>query len=419
MRAEIISIGKELLLGEIVDSNARQLGELLAKHGIDHARRATVDDNTADISAAITEALGRSEIVFTIGGLGPTYDDVTREGIASAIGDTLIEDTDIADALREKHARRGRAWNEVLARMALRPTSAVPIPNEVGTAPGLRIEVGDKLVVALPGPPSEFAAMLESSVAATLAARSTQSSRSRTLRIVGIPESVIERRLEDLMQSVNPSVAPYVKPMEVHVRILAHASSANETNELIAPVELAIRERLGIAIFSADDESLESVVISLLKRKSQTVATAESCTGGMLGQRLTSVPGASDAYLGGYITYSNELKAREVSVARYDLAKYGAVSEEVARQMAEGAIRHTGADFAIGITGIAGPDGGTESKPVGLVYISLAGPRGVEVSKQIFAGDRELIRFRATQVALDMLRRELLLNESDARPAES
>lgn len=244
-----------------------------------------------------------------------------------------------------------------------------------------------------------------------LAPRADSVILTKTFRIVGIPESVVELRVRDLIDSKNPTLNPYVKTMEVHLRIAARAKNETEAMHLIEPMAEAIRERFGRNVFSESDEDLAEVVVKLLITKKKTLAIAESCTGGMLGMRITSVPGSSEVFMGGFITYTNEMKAREIGVARYDLGKFGAVSEPVARQMAEGVKRVVQTDFGIGITGIAGPGGGSKEKPVGLVYIALSGPRGTQVLEEKFTGDREAIRYRATQVALDMLREELLLME--------
>lgn len=408
MTAEIVAIGTEILLGDIADTNSQRLGRLLARYGFDHHRRTTVGDNLERASSAIREALGRADVVFTIGGLGPTTDDLTREAIAEALNDQILHDIELEQRLREKLAARKRPWVSAAAKMADRPSCAIALDNPAGTAPGLLCTKNGKTVIALPGPKAEFQSVLDGSVQKWLEERSTGVLISRTVRIVGLVEASVQERLAHLFEGRNPAVAPYVKLGEVHVRVAAKAASEEEAAALIEPVVEEIKDLLGSYVYSDEDEPLEAVVLEMLRLRRQTLATAESCTGGVLAERITSIPGSSDAYVGGFVTYSNEMKARELGVARSDLNAYGAVSEPVARQMAEGARRVTGADFALAITGIAGPGGGTAEKPVGLVFIALSGPRGTEVREERFLGDREAIRARAAQVALVMIRAELM-----------
>ncbi len=411
MTAEIVATGTEIMLGEIADTNSQALGRVFARYGVEHHRRTTVGDDLHTIVEAVKAALSRADLVITIGGLGPTYDDLTIDALAQVLGEELIVDPVLIRRLRVRMARMNRPWNPLLERMARRPPTSRPIANPEGSAVGLLTEHNGKTIVNLPGPKGEFAAVLTNFEKGWLMKRPHSVIATKTFRIVGVPESVVELRVKDLIDSKNPTVAPYVKLMEVHLRIAARADDLLAAEKLIAPMAEAIRERFGKSLFSENDEDLAEVVVRMLISKGKTLATAESCTGGMLGQRVTSVPGSSGAYLGGFITYTNELKARQVSVARYDLAKYGAVSEPVARQMAEGARRIVDSDYAIGVTGIAGPGGGTKDKPVGLVYISVAGPRGTAVSELKLTGNRETVRFRSTQIALQMLREELLASE--------
>lgn len=417
MTAEIVATGTEIILGEIADTNSQLLGKLFAKYGVEHHRRTTVDDHLDAIVEAINSALERADIIATIGGLGPTHDDLTIDALSKVLGEDPIIDPVLIRRIRIRMARMNRPWNELLERMARRPPSAKPIANPAGSAVGLLAEKNGKAIICLPGPRMEFNEVLGRFEKQWLAPRADSVITTKTFRIVGIPESAVELRVRDLIGSQNPTLNPYVKMMEVHLRIAARAKNETEAMHLIEPMVEAIRERFGRNVFSESDEDLSEVVVKLLIAKKKTLATAESCTGGMLGSRITSVPGSSEAYMGGFITYTNEMKAREVSVARYDLGKYGAVSEPVARQMAEGAKRVVQTDFGIGITGIAGPRGGTKEKPVGLVYIALAGPSGTNVRKEKLTGDREAIRFRSTQIALDMLREELLLQTGDKTDA--
>ncbi|MBA3725578.1 MAG: competence/damage-inducible protein A [Armatimonadetes bacterium] len=408
MTAEIVAIGTEILLGDIADTNSQVLGKLLAAHGVAHTRSSTIGDNLDRCVAAIGEALSRCDIVFTIGGLGPTRDDITREAIAAVVEENLVTDDAARRAIREYVESRNFRWVDAMSRQAMKPETARLIDNPVGTAPGVFWEGNGKAIIALPGPKNELTAMANGPVKQYLAGLSQAAIISRTLRIVGIPEISVEEVVKDLVESDNPTVAPYAKTGEVHLRITARGKTDQEARRLLAPVASMIQERFGKACFGSDEVDLPTEVLQLLHSSKRTLATAESCTGGMLGERITSVKGASSSYLGGAIVYTNELKARLLGVARTDLDRYGGVSETVARQMAGGVRRTTSADFGIAITGIAGPGGGTEEKPVGLVYVAIAGTRGTEVREEKFRGDRETIRYRSTQVALIMLREELL-----------
>ncbi len=407
MTFEILAIGTEILLGEIVDTNSQSLGKLFAKYGHDHFRRTTVGDNLERVTNAIQESLSRSDGVFCIGGLGPTQDDITREAISKATGVPLIEDPEIRKHLEALMRLRKRPWVESMAKQAMKPVNAKTLPNQHGSAPGIFCELENKFIIALPGPKNEFLGILNDSVEPWLQSISDSVIETKTIKIVGMIESAVEQRISDLVNGTNPTVAPYVKQGEVHLRIAAKAKNREEATRLIEPIFEDINQRFGNFVFSTDEQELQQVVVNLLFERKQTLATAESCTGGMLAQRITSVPGSSEVFLGGFITYSNELKAREVGVARVDIHQFGAVSEPVCRQMAEGAKRVTEADYGIGITGVAGP-GQSEKKPAGLVFIGLAGPRGTEVVQDNIAGDRETVRFRATQTALKMLREELI-----------
>lgn len=408
MNAEILSIGTELLLGDITDTNAQALAQTLAKFGISHYRRMTVGDNLERCVEALREALSRADVVFTIGGLGPTADDITREAIAKALGVELVHDENVEKTLREDMERRKRVWLDAHAKMAKRPACCKTLPNEGGPAPGLVCEKKGKWVIALPGPKHEFLSVLEYLEKTWFPEHREGVLLSKVVRIAGITEAAVEKRIEDVINNENPTVAPYVKLGEVHLRITARARDEKEAEKLIAPIRTALKERFGHYAYGEDEEDLAYIVLDLLKTKKRTLATAESCTGGMLGERITSIPGASDVYIGGVIAYSDEAKATHLNVARADLQRYGAVSEEIARQMSEGVVRNFRTTYGIGITGIAGPGGRTETKPVGLVYVSLTSPRGTEVKEERFLGNRETVRYRATQTALLMLYEELV-----------
>jgi len=412
VRAEIVSVGTELLLGQIVDTNAAYLARVLSELGIALYRRVTVGDNRERLLAALTEALASSDVIFTIGGLGPTMDDITRDVLAEAMGDTLHQDEQIAVQLRRFFEQRGMPILESNLRQALVPSSGRAIPNPNGTAPGLLFEgQNGKLAIALPGPPNEFIPMVNDFVVPYLRTRTGGKGviRSLVLRVAGVGESFAEDRIKDLMQDANPTVAPYAKVGEVHLRITAFAETPDEAERLIAQRAALIRQRLGHAIYGENEETLEQAVVSLLQQRQQTVATGESCTGGLLSGRITEVPGSSKVFLGGVVAYSNAAKTAFLGVDSALLAQFGAVSEEVARAMAEGAQQRFGTTYGIGITGIAGPEGGTPEKPVGLVYIALSQrDRGSVVERCEFIGSRAIIRHRATQTALNLLRLRLL-----------
>ena len=410
MTAEIVSVGTELLMGQIADTNAQALGRLLPELGIAHHHRQTVGDNLGRLADALRLALGRADLVFTIGGLGPTEDDLTRDGIAAALGVGLVHDTEIEAGIRAIFADRRLKWTDSQLRQAMRPADAVVLDNPNGTAPGLFCRAGSKIVIALPGPKGEFVPMLDLVRARLVPLVSGDVIHSRVLRVVGIGESGVEERIRELMRGANPSVAPYAKPGEVHLRLTAHAATVMEADAMLDPVDARIREALGDAVFGVDDQTLEEVVLGMLRARGETVAVAESCTGGGLGARLTSVAGASDVFLGGVISYANSAKSGVLGVPEALLEASGAVSEECALAMAAGLARSMGtqADWAVSITGVAGPGGGTEAKPVGLVWIGVDGPTGAKAHEFHFRGTRGDIRARSTQMALVLLRRALL-----------
>lgn len=411
MKAEIVSVGTELLLGQIADTNAQHLGQLLPQLGIAHTHRQTVGDNLTRLEEALRLALSRADIVFTIGGLGPTEDDLTRDGIAAALDDEMVQDKELEAELRQIFVERKFNWVDSQLRQTCRPTCAKAIPNPNGTAPGLICEKNGKVVIALPGPRGEFIPMADGPVRDYLAKLATGGViASRLLRVCGIGEGVLERQISHLLASPNPTVAPYAKIGEVHLRVTASAQTQEEAEKMIEPMEAEIRSILGSAVYGIDDQSLESVIIDLLRDKHQTLTVAESCTGGGLGARITSVPGSSDVFLGGFLTYSNDVKMKLLGLppSLFVEGGPGAVSKDCAKEMAQGAARELGTDYAVSVTGIAGPGGGTEQKPVGTVYIGIAHPGGVFVEKQNFRSNRSGVRERSVQWALIRLRDILL-----------
>lgn len=397
MTAEIIAVGTEILLGEIVDTNSAELARVLTSCGVFCYHRQVVGDNVARISTSVSLALSRSDIVFLIGGLGPTLDDVTREGIALAVGEDLIFDAGLNAEISSKLLSRGVRVVDSQSRQAMRLSDSVALSNPNGTAPGLLWSRGGKTVIAMPGPQLEFVPMLHEPVSSFLIRLGLARLLTRTIKIVGLGESLIEEKIGELMQSSDPSVAPYAKTGEVHLRIASHDSV------VMATVEREIVSRLDVHIYGYDDDTIETVVLDRLRKRGETLAVAESCTGGGLGARLTSIAGSSDVFLGGVITYSNQLKMTLLGVSSVTLEKHGAVSEECAREMALGAREKTGATWGVSVTGIAGPGRGSEEKPVGLVFIGVAGPTGTTVSRYVFLGNREAVRERSVQATLTKL----------------
>ena len=411
MRCEIVAVGTELLLGQIVNSNAAWIGQRLADVGWDCLRHTTVGDNQGRIAAAIREALGRADAVVVTGGLGPTQDDVTREAIAAVAGVPLERHADLEEGLRQRFASFGvRRMAEMNLRQADVPKGGRVIDNPRGSAPGLLVEVDGKPVYAVPGVPREMEGMLERSVLPDLAQRAGEGRAivSRTLRTAGIGESRVAELLTPLWDAAGGTVtmAYLAAAGEVRVRLTAVAPTRQQALQEIAPVEQAVRERLGAAVYGLDEESLEQTVVRLLGEAGLTLATAESLTGGLLGGRLTGVPGASAVYRGGVVSYATEVKASVLGVDGALLDRHGPVSEPVAGAMAAGARRLLDAGLGLAATGVAGPDehGG---RPVGTLCLAVADAAG-EVAQTLRApGDRAQVRGWATTTALDLLRRHL------------
>jgi nicotinamide-nucleotide amidase len=408
-RAEVISVGTELLLGQITDTNATYICQRLAEHGIPVYFRQTVGDNFQRVQQAFHLAWSRAELVVFTGGLGPTEDDLTKEAVAAALGVELVEDSAALAHLEQFFARRGRSMTPNQRRQALIPRGAVPIPNRWGTAPGVFWEVEGRVVVMVPGVPREMRGMVDEFLLPELRRRGwvgEEVIRSRVLRTVGIGEGHLEELIRDLIHTTNPTVAPLAHVGEVHLRITARGRP-EEVSRLLAEAEGKLRERLGDAVYGVDEETLDEVVARMLRTTGLTVAVAESCTGGLVSQRLTSVPGSSAYFLGGVVAYDNLAKRHLLGVSQQLLESFGAVSAEVAEAMAEGARRAFAADVGLGITGVAGPGGRTEAKPVGRVYLALADTAGVRSVRADFGEEpgREGVRRLASQAALNLLRR--------------
>ena len=409
MNAEILTVGTELLLGDIVNSNSQFLSRELAVYGIDTLYQSTVGDNRERLKSALLLALSRCDMVVLTGGLGPTEDDLTRETVAEVLDIPLVLHEESEARIEEYFRTTGKEYTENNRKQAMLPEGCTVFPNDHGTAPGCAVERDGKCVILLPGPPSELTPMFLEYVAPFLQRFSGETIRSHTVGVFGIPEAAIDERLHDLMQSENPTVAPYAKAGEVQLRVTAKAASEAEADELCRPVIDEIRERLGAAVYGVDTGSLVKTVVEQLKERNKKIATAESCTAGLLSGKLTEVPGVSQVFECGIAAYSPEIKRQVLGVPESILEAEGTVSPEAAGAMAAGARRVGGADIGIGITGVAGPDP-SEGKEVGTVYVALVDDRRVW-AKRIFAGgdvrDREQIRNAATLHALDMTRRYL------------
>ena len=415
MICELISVGTELLLGNIVNTNTQFLAEKCALLGLSLYHQVTVGDNRERLTQVIRTALERADILILTGGLGPTEDDLTKEVCAEAMGFSLAEDPHTRKRIEEYF--RNSIYKEIPDnnwKQAIVPQGAKVLDNSNGTAPGLIMEKDGKTAILLPGPPNELIPLFNEQVYPYLEKLRPEVIRSQMVKICGVGESQVEDKLLDLIDAqTNPTIATYAKTGEVHLRITASAPSPEAADKLIKPVVKEIKKRFGDAVYSTkENESLEMAVVRLLKKYDLTVTTAESCTGGMLAARLVNVPGVSDVFREGYITYSNKAKRRLLDVNKSTLKKYGAVSEQTAKEMAAGGVFATGADVCVATTGIAGPDGGTEEKPVGLVYISCYLKDKVTVERFQFKGNREKVREQTVVKALDLLRRSILKNYS-------
>ncbi len=409
MDAEIIAVGSELLTPFRQDTNSLYLTGKLNSLGIDVRFKTIVGDDRTRLAESLRAALARSELVIMSGGLGPTEDDVNREVVAEVLGRPLRMVDELRLRMQERWARLGRPMPENNLRQAMVPDGARWLDNPRGTAPGLWIEEGSRILLLLPGPPPELEAMFEAAGMPLLAPRSgSYRLQTRVYKVVGLPESEVDSRIA-------PFYKPYLNPettilstlgtIEVHLR--ARGPSDGEAEALLTEVGDKIELALGDHIFSSRGESLEEVVGMYLVMRQKTVAVAESCTGGLLSERLTRVPGSSGFFRGGVVCYSNELKTRLVGVPAELIASHGAVSKPVAQALAEGIRRRTGSSLGIGITGIAGPGGGTPEKPVGLVFVSVADDHFTEVRQFRFPGERERVRTWTSVAALEMIRRRV------------
>lgn len=413
MTAEIICVGTELLLGNIVNTNAAFLSEKLAYLGINCYFQTVVGDNRDRLLSVINTALSRADILIFSGGLGPTEDDLTKKTVAEALGKKLIRDKWAEQEIADYFALRGRIPTDNNWKQADVIEGCEILYNKNGTAPGIFVSEGEKTVILLPGPPLELKSMFTDSVMPKLQQKCGQVFYSQTVKIVGPGESSVETQILDMLNTQeNPTIAPYAKTGEVHLRVTARAKDEKEAREKTAPVVEELYRRFGNAVYTTDaDETLEMALTKLLIKKKYTMTTAESCTGGMIAARMVNAPGVSAVLKSGFITYANEAKEELLGVSHDTLEKFGAVSRETAEEMAEGAVKAAHTDAAVAVTGIAGPDGGTKEKPVGLVYIGVNVRGNVEVREYHFSGSRQKIRESVTAAALTFLREKLLASE--------
>lgn len=409
MRCEILSVGTELLIGDILNTNSQYLSRRLAELGIPVYFHTTVGDNPERLKKALEIAFSRSDMVIATGGLGPTQDDLTKEVSAEFFNKKLVLHEESLKRIKEFFEKRGLALTEGNIKQAYIVEGSRVIPNDWGTAPGIILEEGNKILILLPGPPKEMIPMFETYVVPYLLSFSSGIIHSRVLRVCGIGESFMEEKVKDLIKTqTNPTIAPYAKEGEAILRVTARADTKEEAEKMIERVVEEIRKRLGDYIYGEGETSLEEVVVDLLSKKSLTISIAESCTGGLISARLVNVPGVSKFFKGSLVAYDNEIKIRELNVPREIIEKYGAVSSQCAMKMAEGVAQKMETDIGLSATGIAGPEGGTPEKPVGLVYIGLYIRGELSYKELRLSGDRNRIRLYTTINALDFLRRGLL-----------
>jgi len=408
VRAVILSIGSELVTGLAPDTHSAEIARALGSLGVAVVRHETLDDDVAEIAVGFIAAAGDADLVIATGGLGPTPDDLTRDGLAQAIGAPLETSAEALAMLEAWSAPRGRKLSESNRRQAMLPQGAQALPNPMGTAPGILARLGKARIFCLPGVPVEMRRMLDDEVLPRV--RRSGAGRVvkvRTVRTFGSPESVVGDRLADLMApGRRPRVATAVHAGVIDVHI--HASgSADAVDRLLEADAAEVKRRLGAVVFGEGADGMEDAVATLLAQRGATLAVAESCTGGLIAARLVNVPGMSEHLLEGIVAYSNAAKVRLLGVGKKDIERHGAVSEAVVRAMAEGVRAGSGAAIGVAVTGIAGPSGGTPDKPVGTVWFGLADAGGTEAAREVFAGDRETIRVRAAVYALNLVRLRL------------
>ena len=409
MKAEIITVGTEILLGDILNTNCRYLSRELAAMGIEMYYQITVGDNEERLLKTLDESLNRSDIVICTGGLGPTEDDITKEVCAKYFGYELELHKPSLDAMIERFKHMNRVPTKNNEKQAYFPKEAYILKNDNGTAPGCIMEKEGKMIVVLPGPPKEMESMFENYVKPYLSKLTDDVIESEVLRIIGVGESKVENDILDIIDSqTNPTIATYAKGYECTLRITAKAKSVEEAKELIKPMSDEMKRRFGQSLYATGETSIEEVVAKMLVENNLKIAVAESCTGGMVSASLINYPGISSVFMEGCVTYSNEAKMKSLGVKKETLDVYGAVSDKCAKEMASGVAARYNTNVGIATTGIAGPGGGTDEKPVGLVYFGIYINGKVISKKYVFNGDRQGVRERATRTILNDLRLELL-----------
>jgi competence/damage-inducible protein CinA-like protein len=412
MKAEILCVGTELLLGDIVNTNAQYIAKRLAELGITVYHQTVVGDNPKRLKEAYKLAFNRADLVINTGGLGPTKDDLTKEIAAEYFGKKLILNEEELKKIEGYFIKINRKMSESNKKQAYLPENSTIIPNKNGTAPGCIIDEKGKIVVLLPGPPREMKPMFANTVIPYLKKYENGVLYSKVLRVIGVGESAAEEMMRDIIDSqTNPTIATYAKDSEVTFRITAKGDNDKQAKKMIEPMESEIRKRLGDNVYAEGETCLENVLAEMLVNKNITIAAAESCTGGMVSSKLINYPGISSVFMEGAVTYSNEAKMHRLGVKKETLDKYGAVSSETAAEMAEGIAKSAGTDIGISTTGIAGPDGGTPEKPVGLVYLGIYINGNVKTKKINVIGDRQRVRTKTTITLLDWVRREIIKSQ--------
>ncbi|MEJ6951636.1 competence/damage-inducible protein A [Natronospora cellulosivora (SeqCode)] len=401
MIAEIISIGTEILLGDIVDSNSQYIARILTAYGYDIHYISSVGDNPGRLKKTLEQALKRADLIITTGGIGPTDDDITREIISEVSGKPLKINNKILEKLELFFKKRGYPMPENNKKQSFLPEGAKTLNNDVGTAPGILLEHKGKIIVSLPGVPREMKDIFNNELIPKVLSKNKEKIKSRVLNFFNIGESSLEEKIKDILdQQSNPSMALYAGEGEVRIRLTAKAKSEKKIEELLNNTENIIREQVDEFIYGVDEKNIASALSSLLSKSNYKLAVAESCTGGLVGNRITDFSGSSDYFLGGFIVYSNQAKINQLNVSKDVIEKYGAVSPETAGEMAENIREIMKADIGISLTGIAGPGGGSKEKPVGLVYLALSYENNTEIYKLNLTGNRKRNKWMSSQFAL-------------------
>ena len=415
MTVEIISVGTEILLGNIVNTNAAYLAEKCAGIGLSCYYQEVVGDNEERLTSVLQTALTRADVLLLSGGLGPTQDDLTKETAAKVLGKELYLHEPSKEAIASFFQKRGMEITENNWKQAMVPEGCIVVDNPNGTAPGIIIEDNGRHVILMPGPPNELIPMFENVIMPYLNSLQPGIIYSQTVKVCGVGESKVEAMIEDMInEQSNPTIATYAKTGEVHLRVTARAEDEKEAKKLVKPYVKELKGRFGNHVYTTqEDVTLEKAVVDLLLANHLTVSTVESCTGGLLAARLINVPGVSEVFKTGYITYSNKSKRKLLGIKKSSLEKHGAVSPEIAKEMAKGAALFGKADVTVGITGVAGPDGGSEEKPVGLVYIACNVCGRINVKECHFSGSRMKIRESSVSSALSLMRESILAYYSE------